>query len=102
MELRSLLALLLAVDASAFAPGVAPLRTQHAVVSGIRMAGWQDQYSGNAFKSGKEKKLKTGKTSFDEEMAKTGNAINGPLAIFSVVTGVIIIGVLGFLLQGTA
>ena len=73
MELRSLVLALFAIaQAEAFSPGMAPLRAQRAAVStNIRMAGWQDKYSGNAFKnSGEDRKLEVAKSSFDAEQCE--------------------------------
>ena len=94
MELRSLVTLLLVGGASAFAPGVAPLRMHKAVSASPKMAGWQDQYSGNAFKAGDKKELKLQENDFDKKMKADNAAMVGPLAIFSVATIAVIIGAL--------
>lgn len=101
MELRSyLLAFALLAQAEAFSPGVAPLRAQRVAVStNIRMAGWQDQYSGNAFKDEKKEKLKVASSSFDEMQKAEGDKMNKAVGIFGAATTVIILGLLFVVLQ---
>ena len=61
MQLRSIIAILCIGSACAFSPaGAAPLRRSATgrSVSTPMMRGWQDQFSGNAFKEGKRETLK--------------------------------------------
>ena len=99
MELRNLLTLCLLATSSAFSPGVAPLRMQKSVTTSINMAGWQDQYSGDAFKGKEKKVLKVSETDFDKKMKADNAAMVGPLATFSVATIVLIGGLTVFFLN---
>jgi hypothetical protein len=57
----------------------------------VQMAGWQDNYAGDAFREGKPKRSERpgqrgGKSAFDQEMAAQEESYNQKLVIFSVVT----------------
>ena len=93
MEIRDLVFFCLLGTACAFAPGVSPLRMQKAVVT-AQMAGWQDQYSGDAFKGKEKKVLKVTENDFDKKMKEDNAKMVGPLATFSVVTIALIGGLL--------
>ena len=73
---------------------------QKAVSASPKMAGWQDQYSGGAFKEGDKKVLKTAENDFDKKMKEDNAAMVGPLATFSAVTIVVIVGLLVVFLGG--
>ena len=98
MELRNLVTLFLIGSATAFSPGVSPLRMQKAVTTSPMMAGWQDQYSGSAFKEGKKEVLKTKENDFDRKMKEDNANMVGPLATFSAVTIALIGGLLVYFL----
>jgi hypothetical protein len=67
-------------------------------VSTVQMRGWQDEYSGNAFRAGQanrgDRPKQGGNSSFEQEMRATEDAYNQKLLIFS---GVATVGFLAFL-----